>query len=139
MENKFYKMSAKETAEHFQTDTEAGLSAEEAAERLRRNGPNAFEKAKHKSLWVKFLNQFKSFMIIVLLAAAAVSGVVGTLKARGITGTDVSKEAARTMTFATLAFSQMTMIFSIRAQSHSAFRACSVTAIFGEPCCLSSR
>lgn len=80
-------MSVEETAKHFRSHTVSGLSAAEAAERLRRNGPNAFEKAKHKSLWVKFLNQFKSFMIVVLLAAAAVSGVVGSLNGEGFTDT----------------------------------------------------
>ena len=87
MEKKFYEMSVEETAEYFQSNVASGLSAEEAAERLRRNGVNAFEKTKHKSLWVKFFNQFKSFMIIVLLAAAAVSGVVGSLNGEGFTDT----------------------------------------------------
>lgn len=87
MGKKFYAMSAEETADYFQSDNVSGLSSEEAAKRLQRNGPNAFEKAKHKSLWVKFLNQFKSFMIIVLLVAAAVSGVVGSLNGEGFTDT----------------------------------------------------
>ena len=55
------------------------------AERLERNGFNEFKKKKHTSLFVKFLNQFKSFMIIVLIAAAAVSGIVGVMHGEGIT------------------------------------------------------
>lgn len=87
MEKKFYEMSVEETTAYLQSDNVSGLSAGEAAERLRKNGPNAFEKTKHKSLWTKFLNQFKSFMIIVLLVAAAVSGIVETLNGEGFTDT----------------------------------------------------
>lgn len=87
MEKKFYGMSVEETTKHFQSDTASGLSATEAAERLQLYGLNAFEKGKHKSLWMKFLNQFKSFMIIVLLVAAAVSGVVGSFNGEGFTDT----------------------------------------------------
>lgn len=85
MRKKFYEMSIKETMEYFQSDEKSGLSSNEAAKRLSENGPNTFEKVKHKSLWVKFLNQFKSFMIIVLLVAAAISGVVGALNGEGFT------------------------------------------------------
>lgn len=80
-------MSVEETVEYFQSDSKSGLSSKEADERLQKNGPNTFSKAKHKSLWVKFLNQFKSFMIIVLLVAAAVSGIVGMLNGEGFTDT----------------------------------------------------
>ena len=62
-----------------------GLEPGAAAERLERNGFNEFKKKKHTSLFVKFLNQFKSFMIIVLIAAAAVSGIVGVMHGEGIT------------------------------------------------------
>ena len=42
---------------------------------------------KKKSLIVKFLEQFKDFMIIVLIIAAIVSGIVGILEGEGITDT----------------------------------------------------
>lgn len=87
MKKKFYEMSVEETAEYFQSNTITGLSAAEAAGRLERNGPNAFEKAKHTSILIKFFNQFKSFMIIVLLVAAAVSGAVGLFNGEGMTDT----------------------------------------------------
>jgi Ca2+-transporting ATPase len=53
-----------------------GLSAKEAAERLARNGKNALEEAKKKSLLAKFFDQLKDVMIIVLLAAAGVSAII---------------------------------------------------------------
>ena len=61
----------------------------------------------------------KHFSLRILLQGMLVALV--TLTAYNI-GLRTSVETARTMTFATLAFSQMTMIFSIRAQNHSAFR-----------------
>lgn len=81
----FYRQTAEAVTEHFSTNTETGLSTAEAKTRLERDGANEFQKTRHSSLLVKFLNQFKSFMIIVLLAAAAVSGVIGYMHGEGFT------------------------------------------------------
>lgn len=78
-------MSADEAERHFSTNADTGLSSGEAQKRLRENGPNEFEKTKHTSLFVKFINQFKSFMIIVLIAAAVISGIVGAMEGEGFT------------------------------------------------------
>ena len=72
-----YKFSVAEIASELRTSVESGLSSEEAKRRLAANGYNEFAKRKQKSLIVKFLEQFKSFMIIVLIVAAIVSGAVG--------------------------------------------------------------
>jgi len=54
----------------------AGLSSEEAAVRLERDGPNALPETAGKPLWQIVLSQFKDTMIVVLLIAAMVSAVV---------------------------------------------------------------
>ncbi|KRK74794.1 cation transport ATPase [Companilactobacillus alimentarius DSM 20249] len=59
----------------FQT-SKTGLSSETAQQRLEKNGPNALAQGKKKSLVQRFFDQFKDFMIIVLLVAAFISGVV---------------------------------------------------------------
>ncbi len=52
-----------------------GLSSEEAAARLEKNGKNKLKEAKKKTLFRRFLEQLADPMIIVLLAAAAISAV----------------------------------------------------------------
>ena len=56
-----------------------GLTTKEAESRLREYGPNELKEKKRKSILMMFLDQFKDFMIIVLLGAAVVSGVIGEL------------------------------------------------------------
>ncbi|EOH75246.1 MULTISPECIES: cation-translocating P-type ATPase [Enterococcus] len=53
-----------------------GLSGNEAQKRLAEYGKNELAEGKKKSLFVKFAEQFKDFMILVLLAAAIISAVV---------------------------------------------------------------
>lgn len=81
----FYNLSAEQTAEHLQTSLFSGLSQAEAKKRFAKYGSNEFEKKKQKSIYAKFFAQFKSFMIIVLLIAAAISGVTGYLHGEGFT------------------------------------------------------
>ena len=54
-----------------------GISHEEAADRLRIHGPNELIEKKKKSPLMMFLDQFKDFMIIILIAAAVISGIIG--------------------------------------------------------------
>ena len=51
----------------------SGLSSQEAASRLEKYGANTLQEGKKKSLLEKFVDQFKDFMILVLLVAAVVS------------------------------------------------------------------
>ncbi|HIS26708.1 MAG TPA: calcium-translocating P-type ATPase, PMCA-type [Candidatus Pullilachnospira intestinigallinarum] len=60
--------------------TENGLSQSEAAARLEKNGKNRLAAAKGKSLIRRFLEQLADPMIIILLAAAAVSGVLAVVE-----------------------------------------------------------
>ncbi len=57
--------------------SENGLSFTEAGRRLEQYGPNELIEKERKSLWMMFLDQFRDFMILVLIAAAIVAGVVG--------------------------------------------------------------
>jgi len=56
-----------------------GLSAEEAGKRLEKYGFNKLTEKRKKPAFVMFLDQFKDFMIIILMAAAVIAGVIGEL------------------------------------------------------------
>ena len=57
-----------------------GLSSEEAARRLEANGKNKLAAAKGKSILRRFLEQLCDPMIIILLAAALISGVLAAVE-----------------------------------------------------------
>jgi len=54
-----------------------GLSADEVRKRLLEHGPNELTETAKKTVFMMFLDQFKDFMILVLIAAAAISGIIG--------------------------------------------------------------
>ena len=56
-----------------------GLSVEESQQRLQQYGPNELKEGKRITPLGIFLNQFKDFMILVLIAAAIISGFLGDI------------------------------------------------------------
>ncbi len=64
---------------YFDT-TSQGLSVAEAQQRLQRHGPNRLKEKPPRSAWLKFLDQFKNLLVIVLLGAAALAGAIGDVK-----------------------------------------------------------
>ena len=85
MEKNWYNKSKKEIYEEFGITGETGLSDEQVIINREKYGSNELQAQKKKSLFVKFLEQFKDFMIIVLIIAAVVSGVVGYIEEGKIT------------------------------------------------------
>jgi len=61
-------------------DPATGLSAQDVERRAREFGPNAIREQAGRPPWRMLLDQFADFMIVVLIAAAIVSGVIGDLK-----------------------------------------------------------
>ena len=61
----------------FGVDPASGLSAAKAAELLQKDGPNALPAEKGEPGWRRFLDQYRAYMQIILLIAAAVSLVIG--------------------------------------------------------------
>ena len=66
-------------ARHLGVSIDAGLAADEVLERQRRHGPNRLPEAAPRAAWKRLLDQFSDFMILVLLAAAVLSGLIGDL------------------------------------------------------------
>lgn len=62
------------------SDSRSGLSQAEAAERLAAHGPNAIAEAAPRTLLGILFGQFTDFMILVLVAAAVISGFIGEIQ-----------------------------------------------------------
>ncbi|MEW6584458.1 MAG: cation-translocating P-type ATPase [Nitrospirota bacterium] len=56
-----------------------GISSDDAAKRLEAYGPNSLKEKRPRSRLAMFVDQFGDFMILVLIAAAVVSGIIGEL------------------------------------------------------------
>ena len=69
-----YLTECSEVLSELQTGAE-GLSSQEAGRRLAQSGPNKLKEAKKVSLLARFLKELADPMIIILIAAAAVSGI----------------------------------------------------------------
>ena len=73
----FSPVSAKEIVEKLESNTDSGLSNEEAALRIREFGKNTIESKKHKHFLVELLSHFKSPLVLILTVAAIISYSLG--------------------------------------------------------------
>ena len=83
----WFNKEISQVEEELQTNVKEGLTEEQVKANYEKYGMNELKQKKKKSLFVKFLEQFKDFMIIVLIIAAIVSGAVGIAEGEGITDT----------------------------------------------------
>lgn len=74
-----FLLSVTETEKVYDTDARTGLSDAQAAARQQTYGKNKMAEGKRKSLLRMFLEQFKDFLILVLVAAAVISGFLGEI------------------------------------------------------------
>ncbi|WP_373229975.1 calcium-translocating P-type ATPase, SERCA-type [Cohnella sp.] len=80
MEGKaWHQMSEGQMLEVLNSDLKNGLTADEAAKRLEEHGHNELEEKRGESPLKLLLNQFKDFMVLVLLGATIVSGLLGEM------------------------------------------------------------
>lgn len=82
---KWYLKTVEETEKELQTNINVGLSNEEIEKRRKKFGANILEAKKPKTVFQMFTEQFKDFMIIVLIIAAVISGAIGVLEGEGFT------------------------------------------------------
>jgi Ca2+-transporting ATPase len=69
----WYACSPGEVAARLGVDPAAGLTATQAAGQLAKDGPNALPEEKPEPGWRRFLDEYRSYMQIILVAAAIVS------------------------------------------------------------------
>ncbi|HHU62601.1 MAG TPA: calcium-transporting P-type ATPase, PMR1-type [Clostridiales bacterium] len=81
MENKaWHILDIHEVGNILKTSLQEGLSGQHALELLEQYGPNELEHGKSKTVLSMFIDQFKNFMVIILLIAAVISGLLGEVK-----------------------------------------------------------
>jgi P-type Ca2+ transporter type 2C len=74
---KWYALSPDEVAHKLAVDPASGLPAATAVQRLKTDGPNALPAEKPPPTWRRFLVQYRSYMQIILVAAAVASILIG--------------------------------------------------------------
>lgn len=80
----WFNMSYDEAVKELNSNIDKGLKQEEIEERRQKYGLNELKQQKKKNIFIKFLEQFKDFMIIVLIISAIISGVIGVIEGEGI-------------------------------------------------------
>ncbi len=80
----FYNQTQEELFSNLSVNQKNGLSETEIKERIKQYGYNSLKTKKKKPFIIMFLEQFKSFMIIILIIAAIISGVVGVSEGEGL-------------------------------------------------------
>ena len=72
-----HQHAAEQVALHLGVTPADGLSPHEIRQRQQQHGPNRLPEAAPRPVWRRVADQFKDFMILVLLAAAVLSGLIG--------------------------------------------------------------
>ena len=79
-----FSATVEQVAQEIDTDLVKGLTSNEASLRYAKNGPNSLGEEKKVPLWKRFLQQFADAMVIILIAAAALSGYMAFKSGGGI-------------------------------------------------------
>ncbi len=76
-EGAWHALPVAEVAARLETMADRGLEAAEAERRLGVHGANVLQEQRRRGPWRMLLAQFTDFMILLLIAAAVVSGIIG--------------------------------------------------------------
>ncbi|MGV3508442.1 MAG: cation-translocating P-type ATPase [Sphingobacteriaceae bacterium] len=74
----WHKLDIPDVLEFLGTNDQ-GLSTKDAEQKLKQTGPNELQEGKKKSIAGILLAQFKDLMILILVAAAIISGLIGDM------------------------------------------------------------
>lgn len=85
MNIKWFTKNTNFISEELNSDIKNGLKSSQIEENRNKYGINELKAKQKKPLFIKFLEQFKDFMIIILIIAAFISGVIGYIEGEGIT------------------------------------------------------
>ncbi len=76
----WHALSGRDAAQALDTRPLEGLTTSHVNQRLATYGENKLDDAVPRPLWLKFVDQFKNFLVIVLLFAAGLAWAIGDLK-----------------------------------------------------------
>ncbi|EMC95899.1 hypothetical protein BAUCODRAFT_34659 [Baudoinia panamericana UAMH 10762] len=74
------QLSAEQVAERHSTSLSHGLHPSDANTRLHVQGPNELPREEPEALWLRFVKQFQETLILLLLASAAISAIMGNFE-----------------------------------------------------------
>ncbi len=77
MQTPWYRQTAEDVLSAQQVDGAKGLSEAEAAQRREKHGENVLKQGKKRTVVLMLLDQFKDFMVIVLIVASVLSALLG--------------------------------------------------------------
>lgn len=72
----WHSSTATDIVDELQTDIDNGLQSTKIEEKLKVHGKNQLTEKRKKTFWVRFFEQLKDVMIVILLIAAAISAIV---------------------------------------------------------------
>src|SRR5574338_1070747 len=73
----WYQLETKDVIQTVGSDSAAGLTADEVQRRLQEHGPNELTERAAKSPWAILWEQFTGIMVIMLIASAVISIILG--------------------------------------------------------------
>ncbi|MBI40334.1 MAG: metal-transporting ATPase [Leptospiraceae bacterium] len=76
----WHTQSVDELLTECNTNLVSGLSTDEASRTLQQIGPNRLDEQEKRPLWKRFLDQFRSFLTIVLIGAGLLAWAIGDVK-----------------------------------------------------------
>ena len=76
----WHTQNADQIGADLETDLIRGLSPDAAMQRLQQQGANRLREKLPRPVWMKFLDQFRNLLVIVLIGAAALAGAIGNTK-----------------------------------------------------------
>lgn len=83
MMNKYFVKSIEQTSKELNSDINNGLSGDEAQKRLNEYGENRLVSEKERSILQMFFDQFKDFLVVILIIASIISITVGIMTDEG--------------------------------------------------------
>jgi Ca2+-transporting ATPase len=76
----WHAQSPEHCLKQLASNPDAGLNNEEVTRRLAEHGANRLAEKPSRPVWLKFLDQFKSLLVLILIGAAVLAGAIGDFK-----------------------------------------------------------